>query len=495
MRVGTKRFALCIGNDNYTHMQKLDSAINDAKAIAEKLQNLGFDVSVSTDTDLLTLIEVLSELEQKVKEYDAILVFYAGHGFQIAGENLIAPIDFNPNVSPAQAQYCAYRMNDLMNVIGGNAEKTKIIILDACREIYKTRGFSGIDIVNLSTPQGTLIAFSTSPGQIAKEGDNHGKYTEVLLKYIDLPHEPIESIFKRVRTDLVKETCGSQTPWEHTSLIGDFYLCSSGFDYYDDKTYKESTFVFPENSVIKPLIEELREYHLEDQNHAINQIAFLDFSECTSDEAFILGRYIYLAADGDNYSAACFIKKFDEKSNIPDRIKAHILNGMAYEIFFDHNDNIRKTTKDGVASKIMSLLEEKNNEYSCNFISSTLDSRKVSYFYLPGSKRILLITVKLKRVENRKVSVRYSDGLTVEHDEYAVQDIMLEGESIYFDKYGNNKPFTTDYDFSYLKEEFENILTNKLIAPRGQVEVLYEDIQTNAPITITIPKEWFLALT
>ena len=491
MRVGTKRFALCIGNDKYTYMQKLDCAINDAKAIAEKLQNLGFDVRVSTDTDLLTLIEVLSDLEQKVKEYDAILVFYAGHGFQIAGENLIAPIDFNPNVSPAQAQYCAYRMNDLMNVIGGNADKTKIIIFDACREIYKSRGFSGIDIVNLSTPQGTLIAFSTSPGQIAKEGNNHGKYTEVLLRYIDLPHEPIESIFKRVRTDLVKETCGNQTPWEHTSLIGDFYLCSSGFDYYDDKTYKESTFVFPEKSVIKPLIEELREYHPEDQNNAINQVTSLDFSQCTADEVFILGRYIYLVADGGNYSAVRFIEKFDEKSNIPDRIKAHLLNGMAYEIFFDHNDNIRKKPKDGVASIIMSLLEENNNKYSCNFISTTLVSRKVSYFYLPGSKKKLLVTVKLKRIENSKVSVTYSDGLTVEHDEYAVEDIILEGESVYFDKNGKNKPFITKFCISYLKEVFENILTNKLIASRGQVDVLYEGIQTNTPITITIPVEDF----
>lgn len=110
--------------------------------------------------------------------------------------------------------------------------------------------------------------------------------------------------------------------------------------------------------MIKPIIEELREYHSEDQNHAINQIAFLDFSECTSDEAFTLGRYIYLAADGGNYSVGCFIKKFDEKSSIPDRIKAHLLSGMAYEIFFDHNDNIRKKPKDRMASKIMNLLEE-----------------------------------------------------------------------------------------------------------------------------------------
>lgn len=114
-------------------------------------------------------------------------------------------------------------------------------------------------------------------------------------------------------------------------------------------------------------------------------------------------------------------------------------------------------------------------------------------FYLPGSKKKLLVTVKLKRIENRKVSVSYPDGLTVEHDEYAVHDIILEGESVYFDKYGNNKPSITEFDFSYLKEEFENILTNRLIAPRGQVEILYEGIQINAPITITIPKEGFLA--
>lgn len=488
MLVGRKRFALCIGNDNYTFMQKLDCAINDAKAIADKLHDLGFDVRVSTDTDLYALIEVLSDLEQKVKEYDAIFVFYAGHGFQIAGENLIAPIDFNPNVSPAQAKYCAYRINDLMNALGENAETVKIIILDACREVYKARGISGIDIANLSTPKGTLFAFSTSPGQIAREGDNHGKYTEVLLKYIDLPHEPIESILKMVRTDLVKETCGNQIPWENTSLIGDFYLNSSVFDYYGEKTYKESAYVFPEFSVIKPLIEELREYRTEDQNHAIKKVEHLDLAKCTSDEVFILGRYIYSIADGGNYSAICFIEKFDKKEIIPDK-KAHLLNGMAYEIYFDHNDNIRNQPRDGIASRIISLLEEAENGFSCDFISTILIKRKVPYIYLPGSKKKLQVTVKLKRMGNRKVIVTYPDGLHIEHDEYAVHDIILEGESVYFDKYGYNKPVITECDLSFLKEVFEKILTNKLLAPRGQVEILYEGIQTSSPITITIPKE------
>ena len=78
----------------------------------------------------------------------------------------------------------------------------------------------------VSAPQGSVIAFSTSPGQSAKENDatGHGKYTEVLLRYISLPRVPVETVFKKVRELLVSETGGTQIPWEHTSLIGDFYF-------------------------------------------------------------------------------------------------------------------------------------------------------------------------------------------------------------------------------------------------------------------------------
>ena len=125
-----KRFALCIGNNHYTYLQNLECAITDSQSVAEKLQHLGFDVMVYRDTNLTDLVEALSSLEQKIKEYEAILVFYAGHGFQINGENLLAPIDFNPNSSSALALYSSYRMSDLMKTLGENADKTKIIILD-----------------------------------------------------------------------------------------------------------------------------------------------------------------------------------------------------------------------------------------------------------------------------------------------------------------------------------------------------------------------------
>ena len=82
------------------------------------------------------------------------------------------------------------------------------------------------DFAPISAPQGSVIAFATSPGQSSKEnvGTGHGYYTEALLKYMSLPRVPIETTFKKVREFLFAKTSGTQIPWEHTSLVGEFYF-------------------------------------------------------------------------------------------------------------------------------------------------------------------------------------------------------------------------------------------------------------------------------
>lgn len=177
-----KRFALCMGNDDYSYLGKLGCAVKDANAVAEALQKLDFDVETLENTDHPKIISAIDILDKKIKESEAILLFYAGHGFQLDGENLLAPIDFNPAYSSTEAKYFSLRLNDLMHRLEGNSEKTKIFILDACRGEYKTRGINGKEFAPMLAPQGSLIAFSTSPGQVATENGTHGRYTEIFLR-------------------------------------------------------------------------------------------------------------------------------------------------------------------------------------------------------------------------------------------------------------------------------------------------------------------------
>lgn len=71
----------------------------------------------------------------------------------------------------------------------------------------------------------TLIAFATSPGQVALDGKGrNGTYTEALLRHIHTPDITVEETFKRVRKTLSAVTKGRQTSWEHTGLSGDFFF-------------------------------------------------------------------------------------------------------------------------------------------------------------------------------------------------------------------------------------------------------------------------------
>jgi carboxyl-terminal processing protease len=81
-------------------------------------------------------------------------------------------------------------------------------------------------LAQLAAPGGTIIAFSTSPGSVARDGssDKNSVYTKHLLAHLDVPGLPIEQMFKRVRAGVMADTDQAQMPWENSSLIGEFCL-------------------------------------------------------------------------------------------------------------------------------------------------------------------------------------------------------------------------------------------------------------------------------
>lgn len=95
-------------------------------------------------------------LSDKADEYDAVLRYYAGHGFQVEGENLLVPVDFNDKEESKTAKYRAYPIDDLMRLLGTQVSKTKIIILDACRSTLGIRG-RGNNFFPMIAPQGSVV--------------------------------------------------------------------------------------------------------------------------------------------------------------------------------------------------------------------------------------------------------------------------------------------------------------------------------------------------
>ncbi|NEW89395.1 caspase family protein [Rhodopseudomonas sp. WA056] len=226
------RVALVIGQSAYRAVPALPNPVNDAKAIAALLGEAGFEVTEASDLGQ-------TELRAKVGDFAATvaakgpetvaLMFYAGHGIQVDGENYLIPVDVDPK-READIPLQAVRLDDVLNTLSSVPSKTRIIMLDACRNnpfpsINKTTG-QGLALVDTKAgAPGTLLSYSTSPGAEAEDGGgSNSPYTTALLKAGRENGLKIEDTFKRVRLAVNQATEGRQTPWESSSLVDDFHF-------------------------------------------------------------------------------------------------------------------------------------------------------------------------------------------------------------------------------------------------------------------------------
>jgi Caspase domain len=223
------RLALVIGQSAYRSVPALPNPANDARAVTQMLTDSGFEVSTASDLSQGQMREAVSDFAGKVaaKGADTVaLVFYAGHGLQIDGENFLVPVDIDPK-READIPIQAVRLNDILNTLTSVPSRMRILMLDACRNNpfpeLKTAG-GGLAIVdaNVGAP-GTFLSFSTSPGAVAEDGSgNNSPYTTALLAVGKEQNIPIEETFKQVRLAVNKVTDGRQTPWDSSSLTEDF---------------------------------------------------------------------------------------------------------------------------------------------------------------------------------------------------------------------------------------------------------------------------------
>ncbi len=224
------RVALVIGQSNYRAVVPLPNPANDAKAVSQMLTESGFEVLTAADLSQNELRAKVGDFAAKVTEKgpDTVaLVFYAGHGLQVDGENFLVPVDIDPK-RETDIPLQAVRLNDILNTLASVPSKTRILLLDSCRnnpfpEINKTAG-RGLAIVDAKTgAPGTFMSFSTSPGAEAEDGSGaNSPYTTALLAAAKEPGLSIEDMFKRVRVAVNKATEGRQTPWDSSSLTEDF---------------------------------------------------------------------------------------------------------------------------------------------------------------------------------------------------------------------------------------------------------------------------------
>ena len=181
--------ALVIGQSAYRAVTPLPNPANDARAMTQMLGDAGFEVLTASDLSQTETREKAGEFAAKIAEKgpDTIaLIFYAGHGLQVDGENFLVPVDLDPK-READIPLQAVRLNDIINTLTSVPSRMRIVLLDACRNnpfpaINKTVGH-GLAIVDAKVAApGTFLSFSTSPGAESEDGTGaDSPYTTALL--------------------------------------------------------------------------------------------------------------------------------------------------------------------------------------------------------------------------------------------------------------------------------------------------------------------------
>lgn len=221
--LASNRVALVIGNASYIDMP-LSNPRNDAVAMQSALQQAGFDVVSALDADLASMQTAMLNFVEKLNDNSTALVFYAGHGVQANGRNYLLPVDAKIE-SERSLRFQALELGDLLEELEASDARIKIVILDACRNNPFERSMrgGGRGLAAVDAARGTLIAYATSPGSTASDGDgDNGLYTQSLLQAILQPGVKVEQVFKQVRIAVAEASRGSQIPWESSSLTGDF---------------------------------------------------------------------------------------------------------------------------------------------------------------------------------------------------------------------------------------------------------------------------------
>ncbi len=227
------RHALLVGNSAYRNGGGLKNPVNDVSAMAKVLDVLGFEVKKLTDCTQNEMRKAMDEFGLRMKNQEVGLFFYAGHGVQVGGKNYLVPVDCCRMDYPNQVDYNCVDVGRLLANMENAGARTNIVILDACRDNpfrrSWSRGSQDKGLAFMNAPSGSFIAYATSPGRTAADGSGtNGLYTSALLKYIAAPGIKIEDVFKKVRIDVRRQSNGGQTPWESTSLQGDFYFAAVG---------------------------------------------------------------------------------------------------------------------------------------------------------------------------------------------------------------------------------------------------------------------------
>lgn len=228
----TAKHALVIGNSQYQGFNRsLKNPANDARLMTQTLTRLGFEVQTSLDVTREQMAEQVARFARELPAGATSVLFYAGHGVQIGGASYLMPVDIQLS-SEQSVQQRAYPLRRMLDELGAARSAVNIVVLDACRDNpfqppppvrYRSTGPMGL--AKVQAPRGTLLAYSTQPGQLAADGrESNSVYTAALASTLQESGLTLEDVFKKVNTLVRNTTRDDQIPWYESSITQSYYF-------------------------------------------------------------------------------------------------------------------------------------------------------------------------------------------------------------------------------------------------------------------------------
>jgi hypothetical protein len=232
-----KRVALLVGNNGYENVPRLDTAINDAHALGARLKKLGFEVFVGEDQSQRSMSEAFLVFDRSIELGDTALFFFAGHGFEIRGQNYLLPTDV-PSASEGQEELvrdASIAVERIVDRLQARGARIAILVLDACRnnpfERSGTRAIRGTGGLAPITPsEGVFVVFSAGAKQTAldrlsqADPDPNSVFTRNFIREVATPELTLVQIAKRTQI-AVKQLAATvrhdQTPAYYDQIVGD----------------------------------------------------------------------------------------------------------------------------------------------------------------------------------------------------------------------------------------------------------------------------------
>jgi uncharacterized caspase-like protein len=229
------KVALVIGNADYQSKSKrLANPGRDAVLMAKTLQALRFTVTLKLDLDRVSMRREVEAFAASVPVDATVVVYYAGHGARLGQNSYLIPVDARM-LDEQRLPLEAYPLKSLLEQTGRSRSAVNILILDACRNnpfeqetsgrSARYRNWASQGFGTASAPRGTVLAYSTAPGELAADGEGaNSLYTQILSQVLLERGLTLEQALKRVGERVRHQTRDDQIPWMESSLSGDFYL-------------------------------------------------------------------------------------------------------------------------------------------------------------------------------------------------------------------------------------------------------------------------------